>query len=92
MGVDIYYFYHRFGLKAFEGRHIRMSIILRCVPPICANDVTSSHMRRKISQIASGFMITNLLRSFTVLINERERIIRNNRSSHLRYLPHIQVD
>ena len=24
MGVDIYYFYHGFGLKAFEGRHIRM--------------------------------------------------------------------
>jgi hypothetical protein len=24
MGVGIYYFYHRFELKAFEGRHIRM--------------------------------------------------------------------
>ena len=23
MGVGIYYFYHGFGLKAFEGRHIR---------------------------------------------------------------------
>ena len=23
MGVGIYYFYHWFGLKAFEGRHIR---------------------------------------------------------------------
>jgi hypothetical protein len=23
MGVDIYYFYHGFGFKAFEGRHIR---------------------------------------------------------------------
>jgi hypothetical protein len=22
--LDKYYFYHRFGLKAFEGRHIRM--------------------------------------------------------------------
>jgi len=22
MGVGIYYFYHGFGLKAFEGRHI----------------------------------------------------------------------
>jgi hypothetical protein len=22
--VDIYFFYHGFGLKAFEGRHIRM--------------------------------------------------------------------
>jgi hypothetical protein len=22
MGVDTYYFYHGFGLKAFEGRHI----------------------------------------------------------------------
>ena len=28
MGVDIYYFYHGFGLKAFEGRHIRTLIIL----------------------------------------------------------------
>ena len=26
MGVGIYYFYHGFGLKAFEGRHIRISI------------------------------------------------------------------
>ena len=25
MGVGIYYFYHGFGLKAFEGRHIRMT-------------------------------------------------------------------
>jgi hypothetical protein len=25
MGVDIYYFYHGFGLKAFEGRHIRIA-------------------------------------------------------------------
>jgi hypothetical protein len=24
MGVGIYYFYHRFELKAFEGHHIRM--------------------------------------------------------------------
>jgi len=24
MGVDIYYFYHGFRLKAFEGRHIRI--------------------------------------------------------------------
>ena len=24
MGVDIYYFYHGFGLKAFEGRHFRI--------------------------------------------------------------------
>jgi len=24
MGVDIYYFYHGFGLEAFEGRHIRI--------------------------------------------------------------------
>jgi hypothetical protein len=24
MGVGIYYFYHGFGLKAFEGRHIRI--------------------------------------------------------------------
>jgi hypothetical protein len=24
-GVGIYYFYHGFGLKAFEGRHIRIS-------------------------------------------------------------------
>jgi len=24
MGVGIYYFYHWFGLKAFEGRHIRI--------------------------------------------------------------------
>ena len=24
MGVDIYYFYHGFGIKAFEGRHIRI--------------------------------------------------------------------
>ena len=24
MGVDIYYFYHGFGLQAFEGRHIRI--------------------------------------------------------------------
>ena len=28
MGVDIYYFYHGFGLKAFEGRHIRMLVFL----------------------------------------------------------------
>jgi len=27
MGVGIYYFYHGFGLKAFEGRHIRISYI-----------------------------------------------------------------
>jgi len=27
MGVGIYYFYHGFGLKAFEGRHIRITII-----------------------------------------------------------------
>ena len=26
MGVDIYYFYHGFGLKAFEGRHIRIIV------------------------------------------------------------------
>jgi hypothetical protein len=25
MSVGIYYFYHGFGLKAFEGRHIRIS-------------------------------------------------------------------
>jgi len=24
MGVGIYYFYHGFGLEAFEGRHIRI--------------------------------------------------------------------
>jgi len=24
MGVGIYYFYHGFGLKAFEGHHIRI--------------------------------------------------------------------
>ena len=24
MGVGIYYFYHGFGLKEFEGRHIRI--------------------------------------------------------------------
>ena len=24
MGVGTYYFYHGFGLKAFEGRHIRI--------------------------------------------------------------------
>ena len=28
MGVDIYYFYHGFGLKAFEGRHNRIVYIL----------------------------------------------------------------
>ena len=28
MGVGIYYFYHGFGLKAFEGRHIRILILL----------------------------------------------------------------
>jgi HKD family nuclease len=27
MGVDIYYFYHGFGLKAFEGRHIKIYIL-----------------------------------------------------------------
>ena len=27
MGVGIYYFYHGYGLKAFEGRHIRMNIL-----------------------------------------------------------------
>ena len=27
MGVSIYYFYHGFGLKAFEGRHIRITHI-----------------------------------------------------------------
>jgi hypothetical protein len=27
MGVGIYYFYHGFGLKVFEGRHTRMSYI-----------------------------------------------------------------
>jgi len=27
MGVGIYYFYHGFGLKAFEGRHIRINTI-----------------------------------------------------------------
>jgi len=27
MGVGIYYFYHGFGLKAFEGRHIRIDYI-----------------------------------------------------------------
>jgi len=26
MGVGIYYFYHGFGLKAFEGRHIRNNV------------------------------------------------------------------
>jgi len=25
MGVGIYYFYHWFGLEAFEGRHIRIN-------------------------------------------------------------------
>ena len=25
MGVGIYYFYHGFGLEAFEGRHIRIT-------------------------------------------------------------------
>jgi len=28
MAVGIYYFYHGFGLKAFEGRHIRIDYIL----------------------------------------------------------------
>ena len=28
MGVGIYYFYHGFGLEAFEGRHIRIIFIL----------------------------------------------------------------
>ena len=28
MGVGIYYFYHGFGLKAVEGRHIRIMYIL----------------------------------------------------------------
>ena len=28
MGVGIYYFYHGFGLKAFEGRHIRTENII----------------------------------------------------------------
>ena len=28
MGVGIYYFYHGYGLKAFEGRHIRFSILI----------------------------------------------------------------
>ena len=27
MGVGIYYFYHGFGFKAFEGRHIRILFI-----------------------------------------------------------------
>jgi hypothetical protein len=26
MGVGIYYFYYGYGLKAFEGRHIRIKI------------------------------------------------------------------
>ena len=34
MGVDIYYFYHGFGLKAFEGRHIRIMVILLCLPSL----------------------------------------------------------
>ena len=28
MGVDIYFSYHGFGLKAFEGRHIIMLVFL----------------------------------------------------------------
>ena len=36
MGVGIYYFYHGFGLKAFEGRHIRIlinSMLLLSIQP-----------------------------------------------------------
>jgi len=33
MGVGIYYFYHGFGLKAFEGRHIRI-IGIKCLPVV----------------------------------------------------------
>jgi len=29
MGVGIYYFYHGFGLEAFEGRHIRIIFIFK---------------------------------------------------------------
>jgi hypothetical protein len=32
MGVGIYYFYHGFGLKAFEGRHIRIKFIYDYLP------------------------------------------------------------
>ena len=32
MGVDIYYFYHGFGLKAFEGRHIRIENLVQSLP------------------------------------------------------------
>jgi hypothetical protein len=28
MGVGTYYFYYGYGLKAFEGRHIRISILI----------------------------------------------------------------
>ena len=34
MGVGIYYFYHGFGLKAFERRHIRIGTILSIVREI----------------------------------------------------------
>jgi hypothetical protein len=30
MGVGIYYFYHGFGLQAFEGRHIRILFYAQC--------------------------------------------------------------
>ena len=43
MGVDIYYFYHGFGLKAFEGRHIRMLVFLyfylRVIYSIASNNL-----------------------------------------------------
>ena len=29
--IDIYYFYHGFGLKTFEGRHIRMYILSQTI-------------------------------------------------------------
>ena len=56
MGVGIYYFYHRFGLEAFEGHHIRINIkalgidvqiliwflaILACLQQISVGDFNS---------------------------------------------------
>ena len=38
MGVGIYYFYHGFGLKAFEGRHIRIYYKFRIFPVISYNN------------------------------------------------------
>ena len=39
MGVDIYFFYHGFGLKAFEGRHIiiisNVALIQVCISYVC---------------------------------------------------------